>query len=95
MPLTKKEVGKLASLARIKLTEDEKEKFGKQISSILEYAEQVQEVDTSKVKSASHLPRRSPEFRKDKKVDAESVKDLVKQFPARSGNLNKVKAVLG
>ncbi len=94
MPLTKKEVEKLASLARIKLTKEEKEKFGKQISSILDYAEQVKEVDTSRVKSASHLPRRNDAFRNDQKTESDKVKEIIKQFPDKSGNLNKVKAVL-
>ena len=78
MAFTEKDVEKLAALARIELTPEEKKKFSGQISSILDYVKQVQEVDTSKVKETSHLKDLANAFRKDEKA----------------GNLNKTKAVL-
>lgn len=94
MAFTEKDIEKLAQLARIELTADAKKKFAKQVASILEYVEQIKEVDTSKVKEVSHLPKLRNAFREDKVRPASNVNKSIDQFPDKSGNLNKVKAVL-
>ncbi|MFA6098828.1 MAG: Asp-tRNA(Asn)/Glu-tRNA(Gln) amidotransferase subunit GatC [Patescibacteria group bacterium] len=94
MNFEKKDIEKLATLARIKLTEGEKEKFAEQISSILDYVKQIQEVDTTKVKDASYLPDLKNVWREDKVQQFKDVGKIIKQFPHKSGNLNKVKPVL-
>ncbi|MEJ5338126.1 MAG: Asp-tRNA(Asn)/Glu-tRNA(Gln) amidotransferase subunit GatC [Aquificaceae bacterium] len=49
-------VEKVAHLARLRLTEEEKEYFEKQLKSILHFVEQLQEVDTWQVESfTSHF----------------------------------------
>lgn len=94
MAFTKKDIEKLAGLARIELTEAEKEKFAEQISSILDYVKKVQEVDTTAVKDFSHLPELSNVWREDEIKQDQDTKKIISQFPEKSGNLNKVKAVL-
>lgn len=94
MILKQSEIERLAKLARINLTEAEKKKFGKQISSVLDYVEQIKEVDTSKVKEKSHLKDLDTVFRADKIVENNSVKNSIDQFPDKAGNLNKVRAVM-
>jgi len=94
MAFTEKDVEKLAALARIELTPEEKKKFGEQISSILDYVRQVREVDTSKVKETSHLKELVNVFRKDEKSEYKEIKKIIDQFPEKAGNLNKTKAVL-
>ena len=94
MEFTKKEIEKLASLARIELTEEEKKKFSKQISSILDYVRQIQGVDTSKVKDVSHLSELKNIFREDNKAEFKDAKKIIEQFPEKHGHLNKVKLVL-
>ncbi|MFC1612302.1 Asp-tRNA(Asn)/Glu-tRNA(Gln) amidotransferase subunit GatC [Patescibacteria group bacterium] len=47
MKLSKEEVQKIALLARIELKDEELEKYGKQLSSILEYVNKLQKADTS------------------------------------------------
>jgi aspartyl-tRNA(Asn)/glutamyl-tRNA(Gln) amidotransferase subunit C len=49
MKLTIEEVRHVAELAKLTLTDAEVESFADQLSAILNYAEQVQEVDTSAV----------------------------------------------
>jgi aspartyl-tRNA(Asn)/glutamyl-tRNA(Gln) amidotransferase subunit C len=49
MKLTIEEVRHVAELAKLTLTDAEVEAFAGQLSAILNYAEQVQEVDTSAV----------------------------------------------
>ena len=47
MSLTLSEVEHIAELARLELTDEEKERFRQQLSEILEYAARLQSVDTS------------------------------------------------
>ena len=49
MKLSKAEVQKIAVLARIELKDGELEKYGEQLSSILEYVDKLQKVDTLQV----------------------------------------------
>jgi len=55
MELTKKEVEHVAHLARMRISEKENELFSKQLSSILEYVKQLQEVDVSGVAETSQV----------------------------------------
>jgi len=52
---TKEEVDKLVSLAKITLTEVEKEKYVKQLTSILDYVDQINEVDTGEIDFKTHV----------------------------------------
>ncbi len=49
MPLTLAEIEHIAELARLRLTDAEKSLFREQLSSILEYAARLQQVDTSAI----------------------------------------------
>lgn len=52
--ITVKDVEHVAKLARLELTEEEKELYTKQLGAVLEYVNQMNEVDTSNVKPMSH-----------------------------------------
>jgi aspartyl-tRNA(Asn)/glutamyl-tRNA(Gln) amidotransferase subunit C len=55
--LTLEEVDHIAALARLRLTEEEKELYRQQLSAILEYFAQLQSLDTSGIPpAASSLP---------------------------------------
>ena len=49
------DVEHIAHLARLRLSQEEKEKFGAQLSSILTYVEKLNELDTSGVEPTSHV----------------------------------------
>lgn len=51
----KMDVEHIAHLARLRLTEEEKEKFGSQLSSILTYVEKLNEIETSGIEPTSHV----------------------------------------
>ena len=53
--ITKEKVEHIAWLARIKLTEEEKEKFTNLFNDILEYFRKVDEVNTSGVETTFHV----------------------------------------
>lgn len=49
------EVRHIAKLARISLTDEEVEKFSKQLGSIIEYFKQLSEINTSQVQPTSQV----------------------------------------
>jgi aspartyl-tRNA(Asn)/glutamyl-tRNA(Gln) amidotransferase subunit C len=53
--LTKADVERIAALAHLELTEEEKDLFTAQLAGILHYAEQVQQVDTTGVPPMAHV----------------------------------------
>lgn len=55
MHLTIDEVRHVAELARLHLTEEEMERYAQQLSAILDYAERLQEVDTSGVSPTPYV----------------------------------------
>jgi aspartyl-tRNA(Asn)/glutamyl-tRNA(Gln) amidotransferase subunit C len=95
MALTKKEVEHIALLARLGLTEAEKEKFATQLSSILEYVEQFKEVDTDGVEPTAQVTGLQNVMREDavEPLGEEVMKDLVRSAPEHEDNLVKAKAV--
>jgi aspartyl-tRNA(Asn)/glutamyl-tRNA(Gln) amidotransferase subunit C len=55
MKISKEEIEHIAVLARLSLTGEEKELFGSQLSGILGYMEQLNELDTKDVEPTSHV----------------------------------------
>jgi aspartyl-tRNA(Asn)/glutamyl-tRNA(Gln) amidotransferase subunit C len=54
MPITQTEVEKIAGLANLELTAEEKDLFSTQLAAIVEYVDQLNELDTSGVKPWRH-----------------------------------------
>ena len=54
MPITRNDVEKIAELARLELTETEADSFTNQLSAILGYIDQLNELDTADVPPMSH-----------------------------------------
>src|SRR5215471_1891324 len=52
MPITEADIEKVAQLAHLEISADETKLFASQISEIVTYVEQLNEVDTSKVEPA-------------------------------------------
>ena len=93
--LTGADVERIATLARLELTGDEVARFAQQLTAILAYADQVQQVDTSAVEplttgAAMHA-------RDDVRVPSLDRDVVLSQAPAadRAAGLFKVPRVLG
>jgi aspartyl-tRNA(Asn)/glutamyl-tRNA(Gln) amidotransferase subunit C len=65
MKITKDEVWYVADLARLNLDDAAIDKFAEQIGDILEYVDQLNEVDTDGVKPTSHAISLTNAFRED------------------------------
>jgi aspartyl-tRNA(Asn)/glutamyl-tRNA(Gln) amidotransferase subunit C len=95
-PLTIEDVERIARLANLELTADEKQLFTKQLADILAYAEQVQAVDTTGVPATAHVNARGVE-REDEPKASLPVSDAVANAPdgAPAAGLFRVPRVIG
>ena len=65
MPLSRDDVLKVGTLSRIRLTDAEVERFAGQLSSILDYVDKLNELDTSGVEPLAHALPIHNVFRED------------------------------
>ena len=92
--LSKEEVLKIASLARIELSEQEVEKFQKDLSSILDYVEALKEVDTDGLEIVSSVTGLENVEREDVAVLIDYQEDVLANAPERKDRYYKVKSIL-
>ncbi len=95
MALTQKEIEHIALLARLELTGEEKEKFANQLSSILDYVQQLQQVDTTDVSSGYQVEGLENVMDEDavQPCSDDTHNLLLAAMPDRVGDLLKVKGV--
>ena len=94
--LTVQDVERIARLANLELTADEKQLFTRQLADILAYAEQVQGVDTTGVPATAHVNAHGVE-REDAPKPSLPVSDAVANAPdsAPAAGLFRVPRVIG
>jgi aspartyl-tRNA(Asn)/glutamyl-tRNA(Gln) amidotransferase subunit C len=94
MQLSREEVEMIAELARLKLSAAELERFGQQLSAILEYFAQLQHLDTTDIPpTSSVLPLRG-HLREDQPRSGLSPEELLQNAPATRDNQFLVPPVL-
>ncbi len=94
MKLTLEEVEHIAELARLRLSEEEKNRFAGQLSEILEYAARLQGIDTSGISpTSSVLPARSL-LRADEPKPGLSLQDTLRNAPDTENNQFRVPPIL-
>lgn len=96
MQLDKKQVEHIARLARLGLAEDEKEKFANQLSSILDYVEKLNSIDTKGVEETAQVTGIENVMRPDEIEDwGQATKDaLIAAAPEKEGRFIKTKPIL-
>jgi aspartyl-tRNA(Asn)/glutamyl-tRNA(Gln) amidotransferase subunit C len=94
--LSREEVLRIARLARLELTTDEVDLFTRQLAGILEYVEQIRELDTTGVPPTSHVMNQ-PIDRPDEVRATLSREEALENAPeaARQAGLFKVPRVIG
>ena len=95
MAVTKKDVEKIAELARLKFSEEELENFTPQMNEILSYMDKLNELDTENVKPLSHPVEQSNVFREDEMKISIPVEDALKNAPSKDEHHFKVPKVIG
>jgi len=92
--LSREQVQHIAELAKLGITEEEAELFAGQLSEILEYAQMLNQLDTSAIPpTAQAIPMRSV-TRRDEVQPSLSPDKILANAPQRQGNCFKVKLIL-
>ncbi len=94
--ISAEQVKHIAELARIELTDQEKEKFSKELSSILDYVGQLNEVDAKNIEAIKQITGLENVARNDEPRirNQELRKKILKQAPDRKGDYFKVPKIL-
>lgn len=95
MAVTKKDVEKIAELARLKFSEQELESFTHQMNEILSYMDKLNELDTENVKTLSHPVEQTNVFREDELKSSITTEEALKNAPAKDEHHFKVPKVIG
>jgi aspartyl-tRNA(Asn)/glutamyl-tRNA(Gln) amidotransferase subunit C len=94
--LTRDDVLKLAQLARISLTDDEVEEFRNELSAILAYVQQLQDVDVAGLKPTTQVSGLTNVMREDILQDyGIDRQDLLRNVPHVEEEMIKVKRMVG
>jgi len=96
MQIDKNKIEEIASLARIKLTNEEKEKYIAQFADILGYFQQLEEVDTESISPLINANSQESVMRDDivEECGKDVVDGILEQVPERKDRYVKVKKVL-
>ena len=94
MSISIEEVNRIAKLARLSFAEDEKQKLQQELSSILDYVDQLKKLE-GKIDVKIFDDESAVNLMRDDVVEmSEPVEDFLSQAPGREGNFIKVKSVL-
>ncbi len=94
MRISRGDVEHIARLARLRLTEGEKETYGLQLSDILEYVEKLKELDTSEVDPTSHVIPLSNVFREDLLQGSLSREEALRNAPQAADAFYRVPKII-
>ncbi len=81
MKLNTNTINKIAKLARIRLSEKEADEFLKDINSILDWVEQLNEVNTDKIDPLTNISSSALTKRKDEAQDMNSSDEILQNSP--------------
>ena len=96
MQLSKDEIQHIAKLARLELTEAELKKYGGQLSAVLNYIDQLKEVEVKGVEPTAQVTGLENVLRSDeiKNWDEKEIEEALADAPEREDRFIKVKRVI-
>jgi len=94
MQVNEKTVRKIAHLARIKITPKEARALKSELTGILKWVEQLEEVDTTGVEPMSSVENQPLKQRKDEVTDGEIPEKIVANAPMSEDNFFMVPTVI-
>lgn len=92
--IDKKEVEHVARLARLTYTPEEIELFTHQLNAILNYFEQLKELDTTGIEPTSHAIPLSNVFKEDKVKDSLTVDATLSNAPDKKDDCFRVPKII-
>jgi len=84
MPIDKNQVKKVAKLSRISLDESKLESLSKDLASILNFVEQLNELDTKKTEPLNSIVDKTLKPRNDKINDGKIKDEILKNSPDKN-----------
>ena len=94
MPIKKDDVQHVARLARLKLSDRETDYFAGQLTRIIDYIDQLKELETSDTDPTDHVLSISNVFRKDKAKPSLDKEAVLKNAPLKKEGLFKVPRII-
>ncbi|WP_066071386.1 Asp-tRNA(Asn)/Glu-tRNA(Gln) amidotransferase subunit GatC [Neobacillus soli] len=93
--ISNEQVKHVANLARLAITEEEAEKFTKQLDAIITFAEQLNELDTSNVEPTYHVLDMKNVLREDIPQKGLPLEEVLKNAPEHQDGQIRVPSILG
>lgn len=93
--ISNEQVKHVANLARLAISEEEAEKFTKQLDEIITFAEQLNELDTSNVEPTYHVLDMKNVLREDIPQKGLPLEEVLKNAPEHQDGQIKVPSILG
>lgn len=94
MSIDRETVDHVALLARLALTDEERDRLRDQLSAILEHIAVIGEADTSQVPATAHIAPATNVMAEDVSRPSYPTQDLLANAPSREGGSFRVRAVL-
>lgn len=95
MPITRDEVRHIARLANLEFSEEEQDRFTRQLSAILDHVAHLDRLDTADVEPTSHAGDEAAALRDDTPQPTLSSDEALANAPESGRGLFKVPRVLG
>lgn len=93
--IEKRDVEYVANLARLKLTDEEKEAFTGQLATVVKYMDQLNEVDTRDVEPTSFVVAEHDPIREDCEKESLSKDDILRNGPSVKRGYFSIPKVIG
>ena len=94
MKIDKNTTLKIAKLSRIKIKDDEIQELSSQLSSILDWVEQLNEVDTKNIEPLSNVSKAELPLRKDIEETSDNSEKILSNAPDKLENFFAVPKVV-
>ena len=92
--ISKKEVEYVAKLAKIEISEKEKEFLGEQLSKILDYIDKLKELNVEGIEPMREVGESKDVLREDKARASGAKEDILNNAPLREGDYFKIPKVI-
>lgn len=94
MNIDEQQLDQIESLARLQLTDEEKERLRDQLSQILDHVEKLNELDLENVEPMTHPLELTNVLREDDTDEPLDVEDVLQNAPEKTGQFFKVPQVI-
>ena len=94
MEIKKEEILHVAKLASLKIKDEEIEEYRKNLQDILNFANTINSIDTSKIEETNGISSNVNVFREDEIKDFKDVESLMQNAPEKSGNMFVIPKVI-